>query len=134
MLIALALAVATWSAGFDILYALQDVDFDREQRLHSVPVALGQAGALRVSRLLHVITILSLGVVGAAAGGGWLFGGGIVVVAALLVYEHSLVHVDDISRLDAAFFTMNGIISLTFFGFVLAERLQRAGALPGLAP
>jgi 4-hydroxybenzoate polyprenyltransferase len=125
MLCALALAVATWVAGFDILYALQDVAFDRENALHSVPVAFGEAGALAVARALHVITVGSLALVGLAAGAGWLYAAGVAVAAALLLYEHSLVRVGDLSRLDAAFFTMNGIISIAFFGFVLAERLSR---------
>jgi 4-hydroxybenzoate polyprenyltransferase len=125
MLCALAVAVATWVAGFDILYALQDVEFDREQALHSVPAALGAAGALTTARVLHLLAVLALAVVGIAAGGGWLYGLGVAVAAALLLYEHSLVRVGDLSRLDAAFFTMNGIISIAFFGFVLAERLMR---------
>jgi 4-hydroxybenzoate polyprenyltransferase len=125
MLGALAIAVATWVAGFDILYALQDVAFDRANALHSVPVAFGEAGALTVARALHVMTVASLAVVGLAAGAGWLYAVGVVVAAALLLYEHSLVRVGDLSRLDAAFFAMNGIISIAFFGFVLAERLSR---------
>jgi 4-hydroxybenzoate polyprenyltransferase len=125
MLCALAVAVATWVAGFDILYALQDVAFDRENALHSVPVAFGEAGALVVARALHAVTVVSLALVGVAAGAGWLYAIGVAVTAALLLYEHSLVRVGDLSRLDAAFFTMNGIISIAFFGFVLAERLSR---------
>lgn len=125
MLGALALAVATWVAGFDILYALQDMVFDRENALHSVPVSFGEAGALAVARSLHVVTVVSLAAVGLAAGAGWLYAIGVAVTAALLSYEHSLVRVGDLSRLDAAFFTMNGIISIAFFGFVLAERLAR---------
>ncbi|MFN2565400.1 MAG: UbiA-like polyprenyltransferase [Gemmatimonadaceae bacterium] len=125
MLGALALAVATWVAGFDILYALQDVAFDRENALHSVPVAFGEAGALAIARALHTATVLGLALVGIAAGAGWLYAAGVAVAAALLLYEHSLVRVGDLSRLDAAFFTMNGIISIAFFGFVLAERLAR---------
>ena len=125
MLCALALAVATWVGGFDILYALQDVSFDRENALHSVPVAYGEARALAVARVLHGVTIAALTLVGLASGAGWLYGVGVAVAAALLLYEHSLVRVDDLSRLDAAFFTMNGIISIAFFGFVLAERLAR---------
>jgi 4-hydroxybenzoate polyprenyltransferase len=125
MLGALAAAVATWVAGFDILYALQDVAFDREQALHSIPVAFGEAGALAIARVLHAMTVLSLALVGVAAGAGWVYATGVVVAAALLLYEHSLVRVDDLSRLDAAFFTMNGIISIAFFAFVLVERLAR---------
>jgi 4-hydroxybenzoate polyprenyltransferase len=124
MLCALALAVATWVAGFDILYALQDVAFDRENALHSVPVAFGEAGALAISRALHLLSVLGLALAG-FAGAGWLYAAGVVIAAALLLYEHSLVRVGDLSRLDAAFFTMNGVISIVFFGFVLAERLVR---------
>jgi 4-hydroxybenzoate polyprenyltransferase len=125
MLCALAIAVATWVAGFDILYALQDVAFDRANALHSVPVAFGEAGALVAARTLHVMTVASLALVGVAAGAGWLYAVGVATAAALLLYEHSLVRVGDLSRLDAAFFAMNGIISIAFFGFVLAERLTR---------
>lgn len=125
MLIALALGVSSWTAGFDILYALQDEEFDRAERLHSVPVMFGRRGALAIARGLHVVTIVSLAAVGIAVPVGWLYAAGVSVAAALLLYEHSLVRGDDLSRLDAAFFTMNGVISLTFFGFVLAERLVR---------
>jgi 4-hydroxybenzoate polyprenyltransferase len=125
MLCALAIGVATWVAGFDILYALQDVAFDRENALHSVPVAFGEAGALVVARALHVTTVVALAAVGVSVGAGWLYALGVAVAAALLFYEHSLVRVGDLSRLDAAFFTMNGIISIVFFAFVLAERLVR---------
>lgn len=125
LLAALAAAVTTWVAGFDILYALQDVEFDRQQRLHSVPVAFGEAGALALARALHALTVLSLALVGVAAHAGWLYGAGVAVAAVLLFYEHSLVRRGDLSKLDAAFFTMNGVISITFFGFVLAERLTR---------
>ena len=123
MLLALAAGVSSWTAGFDILYALQDEDFDRAEKLHSIPVMFGRRGALAISRGLHVVTIVSLAAVGMAVPVGFLYAAGVVVAAALLLYEHSLVRGDDLSKLDAAFFTMNGVISLTFFGFVLAERL-----------
>ena len=125
MLPVLAAAVASWVGGFDIFYALQDVDFDRAQRLHSVPAALGERAALRVARGLHVASVLCLAVVGYGVGGGWLYALGVAVVLCLLAYEHSLVRPGDLSRLNAAFFTMNGIISIAFFAFVLAERLSR---------
>jgi 4-hydroxybenzoate polyprenyltransferase len=123
MLPVLAAAVMTWVAGFDVLYALQDMTFDRQAGLHSIPAALGEAGALMVARFLHATMVLALATVGAGVNAGWLYWLGVGVVAALLLYEHSLVRANDLSRLDAAFFTMNGIISITFFGFVLAERL-----------
>jgi 4-hydroxybenzoate polyprenyltransferase len=125
MLCALALGVSTWVAGFDILYALQDVAFDRDNALHSIPVAFGEAGALAVARALHLLSVVALGLAGLAAGAGWLYAAGVGVAAVLLLYEHSLVRVGDLSRLDAAFFTMNGVISIVFFGFVLVERLVR---------
>ncbi len=123
MLLALAAGVSSWTAGFDILYALQDEDFDRAEKLHSIPVVFGRRGALSIARGLHVVTIVSLAAVGTAVPVGWLYALGVLVAAGLLLYEHSLVRGDDLSKLDAAFFTMNGVISLTFFGFVLAERL-----------
>jgi 4-hydroxybenzoate polyprenyltransferase len=125
MLPVLAAAVMTWVAGFDVLYALQDVAFDRKTGLHSIPAALGESRGLGVARVFHAFTIIALAAVGAAVDVGWLYWLGVAVVAALLVYEHSLVRADDLSKLDAAFFTMNGIISIAFFGFVLAERLAR---------
>ncbi|MDQ6718961.1 MAG: putative 4-hydroxybenzoate polyprenyltransferase [Gemmatimonadota bacterium] len=125
MLIALAVAVATWVGGFDILYALQDVAFDRSEGLYSIPSAWGEKRALLLARMLHLLTIASLSAVGFAAHAGVLYFIGVGVAALLLVYEHSLVKSDDFSRLDAAFFTMNGVISIVFFGFVLTERLLK---------
>lgn len=125
MLLVLAAAVATWVAGFDILYALQDRTFDLSQGLHSIPVAFGVERAVRISRVLHAGTIAALGVVGWATAAGPLYAGGVLVAAGLLLHEHRLVHPHDLRRLDAAFFTMNGVISIAFFAFVLAERLLR---------
>jgi 4-hydroxybenzoate polyprenyltransferase len=131
MLIALALAVATWGSGFDVLYALQDVEFDRSQRLYSLPVAFGAPRALAIARGLHIVTVCCLGMVGAATFTGTHYGSfyalGVVVAGGLLIYEHSLVRSDDFSKLNAAFFTMNGIISIAFFVFVLTERLMHRG-------
>jgi 4-hydroxybenzoate polyprenyltransferase len=133
MLIALALAVATWGGGFDVLYALQDIDFDRQQRLHSLPAAIGGTRALNVARGLHLVTVVCLVAVGAATfgsgSGGSFYALGVVAAAGLLVYEHSLVKPDDFSRLDAAFFTMNGVISIVFFVCVLIERLVHTGPI-----
>jgi len=123
MLCLLCVAVACWVAGFDILYALQDIEFDRGNALHSIPVWWGERRALLAARALHVVTVVSLAAVGFVAGGGAIYAMGVFVAAALLLYEHSLVKPGDISRLDAAFFTMNGIISIVYFGFVFAERV-----------
>ena len=127
VLLVLAAAVASWVAGFDILYALQDESFDVEQGLHSIPVSFGAAGAVRISQALHAITVVCLVAVGWGTGAGWLYAAGVAVAASLLLYEHSLVKPNDLRRLDAAFFTMNGVISIAFFVFVLAERLMRSG-------
>jgi 4-hydroxybenzoate polyprenyltransferase len=123
MPLVLAAAVSTWVAGFDVLYALQDVSFDREAGLHSLPAISGEGTAIQLSRLLHAVTILALGIVGLATESGLLYFAGVAVAAILLLWEHRLVRPGDLSRLDAAFFTMNGVISLVFFGCVLAERL-----------
>jgi 4-hydroxybenzoate polyprenyltransferase len=125
MLIALATAVATWVGGFDILYALQDVGFDRENGLHSVPAAFGEPTALGIARALHIATVLALGIAGVGAGAGAVYFAGVVVATLLLLYEHSLVKPNDFTRLDAAFFTMNGVISIVFLVFVFAERMLR---------
>jgi len=127
-LIALALAVATWVAGFDIFYSLQDVEFDREQRLKSIPAALGEARAIRVARIMHMVSIVALIAVGLAVRGGAWYWGGVLLAAVLLLYEHSLVTPRDLTRLDAAFFAMNGMISIAFFFFVLMDRLMRGSA------
>lgn len=132
MLPVLALAVMTWSGGFDILYALQDVAFDRANGLFSLPASLGAPRALGVARLLHIGTVLLLALVGWATGSGVLYAVGVAVVAVLLFYEHSLVKPDDLSKLDAAFFTMNGVISISFFAFVFLERLLHLPALATL--
>jgi 4-hydroxybenzoate polyprenyltransferase len=131
LLCVLATAVVTWGAGFDVLYALPDIAFDREHGLHSIPAALGERRAIAVARGLHAMTLLSLSLVGVGAFQGdsmasVLFWVGVLVVATLLLYEHSLVKPGDLSKLDAAFFTMNGVISLLLFGFVLAGRLYVA--------
>ncbi len=123
MLLVLTAAVTTWSAGFDILYALPDVEFDRSQGLHSIPSALGVPRALLVARVFHVLTVLALAATVWTVGAGTLAWVGVAVAAAILAYEHSLVRADDLRRLDAAFFTMNGVISLAFFACVLADRI-----------
>jgi 4-hydroxybenzoate polyprenyltransferase len=118
---ALGGAVALWIAGFDFFYSLFDREVDRQQGLHSVAVRFGVGGAFRGARLLHVATVALLGAVGLGLGLGWLYWVGVAVVAALLAYEHFLVRPGDLRRLDAAFFTVNGVISVVFFLFVLAE-------------
>jgi 4-hydroxybenzoate polyprenyltransferase len=123
VLVVLAAGVTSWVAGFDVLYALQDIAFDREHHLHSIPALVGEARGIVVARALHVIAVVCLAAVGFGVGAGWIYFAGVLAVGVLLLYEHSLVRAGDLSKLDAAFFTMNGVISLTFFGFVLAERM-----------
>jgi 4-hydroxybenzoate polyprenyltransferase len=125
MPVVLASAVMTWVGGFDVLYAMQDTEFDRANGLHSIPAMLGEWRAIMLTRVLHVWTVLALLLVGWATAGGWLYFVGVALTAALLLYEHRLVRPGDLSRLDAAFFTMNGVISIVFFACVLAERLLR---------
>jgi 4-hydroxybenzoate polyprenyltransferase len=120
---ALGAAVAAWVAGFDLLYALFDLDVDRTQGLHSVPARFGVGAAFAGARLCHAATVAFLVAAGLALPVGFLYWFGTAAVAALLVYEHSLVSPHDRRRLDTAFFTMNGVVSLTFFAFVLADVL-----------
>jgi 4-hydroxybenzoate polyprenyltransferase len=116
-------AVAAWVAGFDLLYALFDVDVDRAQGLHSVPARFGEAAAFTGARLLHALTVFLIVVAGLGLPVGTLYWLGTAAVALLLGYEHSLVSPRDRRRLDMAFFTMNGVISVTFFAFVLGDVL-----------
>jgi len=116
-------AVMFWTAGFDVIYSCQDAEFDRDEDLFSIPKSLGIAAALRVARLLHVAMIALLGWLWSLVGLGWLGLAGIAVVAALLIYEHSLVSADDLSRVNAAFFTVNGFVSVLFFVFWAADVL-----------
>ncbi len=118
----LAGAVVLWVAGFDIIYACQDVDFDRRSGLRSVPAQWGVAPALWASRGLHVGALALLVALGWQVGMGGSYAVGLVVVGGLLVYEHRLVRADDLSRLNVAFFTMNGVISVVVLVAVLVDR------------
>ena len=120
-IILIGLAVLLWVAGFDILYALQDLNFDREQGLHSIPVTLGEEGAFLVVRMFHVGMIVLLLLATTGSGLGWIYLVGVATVAAMLVYEHTLVKPGDLTKMDAAFFTLNGYISVTLFFFVLLD-------------
>ncbi len=115
----LSLIVGSWVAGFDIIYALQDSDFDRDEGLHSIPAALGRKGALVVSALLHLLTLGALVALPFVSPLGLLYWPGVALIAAILVYEHWIVRPDDLSRVDQAFFQLNGYVSLAFFGVVL---------------
>jgi 4-hydroxybenzoate polyprenyltransferase len=117
----LTAAVTFWTAGFDIIYSCQDYEFDTDAGLFSLPRRLGVAGALRVSRFLHAIMLACLLALVYTLQLGALSIAGVAVVAALLIYEHRLVKPDDLSRVNAAFFTMNGYVSVLFFLFWAAD-------------
>jgi 4-hydroxybenzoate polyprenyltransferase len=115
----LGAAVALWVAGFDLFYALLDLDVDRVQGLHSWPVRWGERATFVAARAFHTATVVLLGVVGLGVEADLAYWLGVAAVAALLVYEHRLVRPGDLRRLDAAFFTVNGLISVVFCVFVL---------------
>jgi 4-hydroxybenzoate polyprenyltransferase len=121
----LTAAVTFWVAGFDVLYACQDYEFDQQAGLHSIPRYLGIRGALWVARGFHVVMVGFLVALLIVFGMGKLAAVGVGVVILLLLYEHSLVKANDLAKLNAAFFTMNGVISVLFFVFVAADLLVR---------
>jgi 4-hydroxybenzoate polyprenyltransferase len=119
----LGAAVACWVAGFDLFYSLLDLDFDRAEGLQSVAVRFGESGAFLGARLLHAATVAFLAAAGLGLAVGVLYWLGVGAVALLLLYEHSLVRPGDLRRLDTAFFTMNGVISVAFLTFVALDVL-----------
>ncbi len=121
----LTAAVTFWVGGFDVLYACQDIHFDRSYGLYSVPQAYGIRAALYFARVLHLLMLFLLAGFIIAFGLGKFAALGVLAVALLLIYEHSLVSANDLSRLNAAFFTMNGVIAVVFFVFVAADLLVR---------
>jgi 4-hydroxybenzoate polyprenyltransferase len=121
----LTAAVTFWVAGFDVLYACQDFDFDRQAGLFSIPRFVGIPTALWIARAFHLVMVALLVVLLIAFGLGKLAGCGVLAVIALLLYEHSLVRSNDLSKLNAAFFTMNGVISIVFLVFVAGDLLMR---------
>jgi 4-hydroxybenzoate polyprenyltransferase len=121
----LTAAVTFWGAGFDVLYACQDYDFDRRSGLHSIPRYFGIDRSLWIARAFHVAMLLLLVSVVLVFGLGKLAIAGVATVALFLAWEHSLVSTTDLSRLNAAFFTMNGLISVVFFLFVAGDLLWR---------
>jgi len=123
-------AVLLWVAGFDILYAIQDIDFDRQRRLFSVPVRFGVKRSLELTRLLHIASIVILTWLGINLSLGLFYFAGLVVTSILLGYENSLIKPKDLSKLNLAFFTMNGVISMVMFCFVAIEVVfGRAGSV-----
>jgi 4-hydroxybenzoate polyprenyltransferase len=121
----LMIAVACWIAGFDILYALSDRDFDRTAGIHSIPARFGVGGALAISAALHLVTAAALLALAPIAHLGLPYLAGVALVIALLVYEHAIVRPNDLSRLGVAFFNLNGYVSVVFFVATLADVLLR---------
>ena len=114
-------AVLFWVSGFDIIYALQDEEFDKSQRLYSIPAWLGKEKALRVSELLHLFSAACVVTAGKFGGFGWLYWLGVLVFGGMLVYQHSIVKPTDLRRVNIAFMTANGIASVVFAVFVIAD-------------
>jgi 4-hydroxybenzoate polyprenyltransferase len=121
----LTAAVTFWVGGFDVLYACQDFDFDRQAGLHSIPRYVGIPAALWIARAFHLLMVGLLVALLIVFGMGKIAACGVVAVILLLLYEHSLVRPNDLSKLNAAFFTMNGVISVLFFAFVAGDLLLR---------
>jgi 4-hydroxybenzoate polyprenyltransferase len=115
--------VLFWVSGFDIIYALQDEEFDKAQQLHSIPAALGKKNALRVSELLHVLSAACVVYAGLYGHFGWLYWIGVGIFAGMLIYQHSIVKPTDLRKVNIAFMTANGIASVVFAAFVIADIL-----------
>ncbi|HEV8283732.1 MAG TPA: UbiA-like polyprenyltransferase [Chitinophagaceae bacterium] len=116
-----SLTVIFWVSGFDIIYALQDEEFDRSQKLYSIPAWLGKSRALRVSELLHLLSAACVITAGILGGFGWLYWIGSAVFVGMLIYQHSIVKPNDLKRVNLAFMTANGIASVVFAVFVIAD-------------
>lgn len=119
----LFLGVALWTAGFDVIYATQDADYDREYGLHSIPSRFGIAKALMIAKVMHIGSFFALLSLYFVTPLGWLYLIGVFISGAIMVYEHSLVSADDLSKVDVAFFTMNGILSVVMLVFTLGDLL-----------
>ena len=116
-----SLSVIFWVSGFDIIYALQDEEFDKSQKLYSIPSWLGKTKALRVSELLHLLSAACVIIAGLYGGFGWLYWVGVAVFAGMLIYQHSIVKPTDLRKVNLAFMTANGIASVVFAIFVIAD-------------
>jgi 4-hydroxybenzoate polyprenyltransferase len=121
-------AVIFWVSGFDIIYALQDEEFDRSNKLYSLPAALGKAKAMRVSELLHLISAACIVIAGLYGKFHWLYWIGVAIFCGMLIYQHSVVKPNDLSRVNLAFMTANGIASVIFAIFVIADLFLRSSA------
>ena len=122
--VALGVAVGTWIGGFDLIYSCQDAEVDRRIGARSVPARFGVAASLRASVVVHLVTLAAFAWFGAAAGLGWVWGIGVALTAVILGYEHAIVRPDDLSRVNRAFFTANGVIGIGLFAFALLDLLR----------
>jgi 4-hydroxybenzoate polyprenyltransferase len=120
---ALGIAVGTWIGGFDLIYSCQDAEIDRRIGSRSFPARFGIPAALRASAIVHAVTLAAFAWFGVAAGLGWLWWVGVALTGVVLVYEHAIVRADDLSRVNRAFFTANGVIGIGLFAFALADLL-----------
>jgi 4-hydroxybenzoate polyprenyltransferase len=118
-------AVTCWIAGFDIIYACQDIAVDRAEGLFSLPASIGPAAALRVARICHAVTVILLIALGRVAGLGWIYFVGVALVTILLIVENGLVSATDLSRVNLAFFTVNGVVSLVMGALTITDILMR---------
>ena len=116
-------AIVFWTAGFDVIYALQDIEFDREHGLHSIPAWLGIPRSLTLSRIFHANTVILLAILGVMINTGVYYWIGVTLTTCLLIYEHTLLRKDDLSKLNTAFFNINGFISIGMFLFILMDKL-----------
>jgi 4-hydroxybenzoate polyprenyltransferase len=114
-------AVLFWVSGFDIIYALQDVEFDQSQNLYSIPAAVGKAKALHISKFLHLLSAAVVIAAGKLGNFGWLYWIGVGVFCTMLIYQHSIVKPNDLRRVNVAFMTANGVASVVFAVFVIAD-------------
>jgi 4-hydroxybenzoate polyprenyltransferase len=124
-IIALMIGVLCWVAGFDVIYSLSDHDFDVANGVRSIPARFGIPGAIRWSQMLHVVTVVAFATTGVLLHRGLAYFAAVALTAALLVYEHSLVRADDLSKVDKAFFDMNGYVSAGFFALTLLDEVLR---------
>lgn len=120
----LFLAVALWTAGFDVIYATQDAEYDKNAGLYSIPSYFGIAKALLIAKGFHIVSFLALVALFFTSPLGWIYFIGVLIAGAIMVYEHSLVSADDLSKVDVAFFTMNGILSIVMLVFTIGDLLR----------
>jgi 4-hydroxybenzoate polyprenyltransferase len=114
-------AVLFWVSGFDIIYSLQDEEFDKDQKLYSIPAAVGKKNALHISEILHLLSAACIVVAGKLGGFGWLYWMGVLIFGGMLIYQHTIVKPNDLRRVNLAFMTANGIASVVFALFVIAD-------------